>query len=603
MVDCDYESYRENSSLIWEKTNTFYERARVLNRLLDENTAPKPAMRRDSGGEASGSGTEEVEDPFLAEIPNIMTDVEDSVTKYADEMAKKVLKHTGGADISSYLGHIFSTGLNFQTSMWQLITLEAVYLPTIMREHLRPEASTLRLFVECLPTLAPCAVPPPLLPVSTAASLMRLLSASSTKIVRSSPLDATGGAKATTKMVQAVPACQTPQGPSTSSEGPGTTPKGPATTPKVKPKLSPAATNTVLDKAIIGRVVPVRDTLSVPNQSSASAGRLASLAQATSSVRSRPRENTNSNSQLSIKRPRLDENTESATTSSTVPGSSSSVAIPVDDEEDEIQFIDAYEDDGISVCMDAQGGQTTTSNRFTLQSLDAELLAEYPEGVRGLINKLRNNHYTADLQWMQDLCRHLPQDTRNDRNVDSMVAHVLAAQQNDTYMRKSFKSVQRILDGDEDPEFFDESFKKVLMNVCRNQLFKSPQYCNMKNFQFDYLVACFLDEDDKPFPANDKRFRMQMTGLTSLHSVGALSRPKIHSGGVSIEKIFCPHCGYHVNNPGTLNTHIRMHYRASMFCAHKGCNMITNNPQAMAEHGESKHLYGTRNRTPSKSKK
>ena len=77
------------------------------------------------------------DDPFQAEIPNIMTDVEESITKYADEMAKKVLEYTGGADISSYLGHIFSTGLNFQTSMWQLVTFEAVYLPTVMREQLR----------------------------------------------------------------------------------------------------------------------------------------------------------------------------------------------------------------------------------------------------------------------------------------------------------------------------------------------------------------------------------------------------------------------------------------------------------------------------------
>ena len=245
-------------------------------------------MRWDGSDETSGPGTDEVEDPFLAEIPNIMTDVEDSVTEYADEMVKKVLEHTGGADISSYLGHIFSTGLNFQTSMWQLVTLEAVYLPTIMREPLCHEASTLHLFVECLPTLAPCTIPPLPLPVSTAASSMRLLSASSTKVIRSSPLTATEGAKATAKMVQAVPACQTPQGPSMSSEGPATTPKGPAMTPKVKPKLSLAATNTVLDTAIIGRIVPVRDTLSVPNQSSTLAGRLASLAQAPSSIWSHP---------------------------------------------------------------------------------------------------------------------------------------------------------------------------------------------------------------------------------------------------------------------------------------------------------------------------
>ena len=161
----------------------------------------------------------------------------------------------------------------------------------------------------------------------------------------------------------------------------------------------------------------------------------------------------------------MDENIESAAASSSIPGSSSAEAIPVDDEEDEIQFIDAYDDNAISVCMDAQGRQTATSsssNKFALQSLDSELLAEYPEKVRGLINKLRNNHYTADFPWMQDLRWHLPQDTRNDQNVDSMVAYVLTEQQKNAYMRKSFKSVQHILDGNEDPEFFDESFKKVL---------------------------------------------------------------------------------------------------------------------------------------------
>ena len=49
MVDCDYEAYRENSSLIREKTNAFYEWARVLNKSLDESTAPKPAVKNDGG--------------------------------------------------------------------------------------------------------------------------------------------------------------------------------------------------------------------------------------------------------------------------------------------------------------------------------------------------------------------------------------------------------------------------------------------------------------------------------------------------------------------------------------------------------------------------
>ena len=152
----------------------------MLNKSLDESTALKPAVKNDCG--TSGAEAEDADDPFQAEIPNIMTDVEGSVTKYADEMAKKVLEHMGGADISSYLGHIFSTGLNFQTLMRQLITLEAVYVPTIMREHLRRNASTLRLFVECLPTLAPCAIPPPPLPVILTTTTIKALSVSATKV-------------------------------------------------------------------------------------------------------------------------------------------------------------------------------------------------------------------------------------------------------------------------------------------------------------------------------------------------------------------------------------------------------------------------------------
>ena len=219
------------------------------------------------------------------------------------------------------------------------------------------------------------------------------------------------------------------------------------------------------------------------------------------------------------------------------------------------------------------------------------------------MNRLCRNHYSADLPWMQDLRQRLPQDTRNNRNVDSMVAHILAVQESNSYIKKSFKNVESILNGDKDPEFFDADFKKTLTNVRRNQTFKSPQYCNMKNFQFDYILACFLDEDNNLFPPNDNRFRTQMTGLMSLHSYLALSHPKILSHGMSIEKIFCPHCGYFVNNPNTMSMHIRMHYCADMFCTHKGCNFKTNKPEAMAEHGESKHSYGTRSKTPSKAKK
>ena len=236
---------------------------------------------------------------------------------------------------------------------------------------------------------------------------------------------------------------------SSGSQGSATTCQRPVTAPRVKLKVSPAATNSVLDKAV-GHVVPIRDTHSIPSQSSAPTGRLASLAQAPSNVRSRPRDSISPNSQPTMKRPRLDGTTGPVAATSSTPGLSSSAAIPVDDDEDEIQFIDAI-DDGASVHVDAQGRQTTDSSpsgSFTLQPLDDELVAEYPVRVRGIINRLRNDHYNADLPWMQDLHLRVPQDTQNDRNVDPMVAHVLVAQENNAYIRKSFKRVDHILNGD-----------------------------------------------------------------------------------------------------------------------------------------------------------
>ena len=216
------------------------------------------------------------------------------------------------------------------------------------------------------------------------------------------------GAKEAAGTVKTVPV-------SSASQGATTTTQKLTAAPRVKLKVSPAATNTVLDKAV-GRVAPVRDTHSALSQSSAPAGRLASLAQASSNVRSRPWDSISPNSQPTVKRPRLDRNVKPAVASSSTPGSSSAAAITVDNEEDEIQFIDTI-DDGTSVHMDAQGRQTTTSSTssvFTLQPLADKLVSEYPEHVKVVINRLRSNHYSADLPWMQDLRRCVPQNTRND---------------------------------------------------------------------------------------------------------------------------------------------------------------------------------------------
>ena len=170
-------------------------------------------------------------------------------------------------------------------------------------------------------------------------------------------------------MVKAVPA-------SSASPGATTTIPKPTAAPRVKLKVSPAATNTVLDKAV-GCVAPVRDTHSAPSQSSTPAGQLASLAQASSIVRSCSGDSISPNSQPMVKQQRLDGNIEPTASSSLTPGLSSAAAIPIDNDEDEIQFIDAI-DDGDSIRVDAQGRQMTVPSSV-LQSLADDLLKEYPE--------------------------------------------------------------------------------------------------------------------------------------------------------------------------------------------------------------------------------
>ena len=46
-------------------------------------------------------------------------------------------------------------------SMWQLVMMEAVYLPTMMREHLCRQTEMLRLFAEVVPILMLCLIPLP----------------------------------------------------------------------------------------------------------------------------------------------------------------------------------------------------------------------------------------------------------------------------------------------------------------------------------------------------------------------------------------------------------------------------------------------------------
>ena len=185
MANCDYDTYRNCVAEIWEKTQEYFGKLHDLNTTLEQQMSTpkpiqtiKPSNEHDSGmGSSTASLTMQARDtplgsipidtapthednPFPEEIMSIMKDVESSVGRYVQAMTKAVAEHLGRVEVTSYLGHIFNTRLNFPMSMWKLVMMEAVYLPTMTREHLRHETETLWLFAEVVPILVPCLIPP-----------------------------------------------------------------------------------------------------------------------------------------------------------------------------------------------------------------------------------------------------------------------------------------------------------------------------------------------------------------------------------------------------------------------------------------------------------
>ena len=123
-----------------------------------------------------------------------------------------------------------------------------------------------------------------------------------------------------------------------------------------------------------------------------------------------------------------------------------------------------------------------------------------------------------------------------------------------------------------------------------------------KESHFQYLLHCFFNKNDRPFPPHDLQHCTQSMGLDAFHSTRALCHKKVFVPGGAIESIFCPHRGYYFNNPMMPNMHIRKHYKAGLYLP-MGCNTICNSADAMSKHGSSAHRFGkVSGSTPSKMK-
>ena len=237
--------------------------------------------------------------------------------------------------MTSYLGHIFSTGLNFQTSMWQLIMMEAIDLPTVMREQLCWETGTLHLFPEVIPFLRPCSVPPPPLPVVEWPTL--LVSKETPGMSGGKPplLSLPDNSQTTAKVaglgvptpVQATPVGSIPKQNTPLSGRQRLQLKGGLKF--LSCAIAPVISGSEGANKSVVHVAPSHKAQK-PSMTVSLSPLLLSLAQSSSSVRCHPGGSVSLSCQPTVKRQRLDENANPM-----APGTSVAAAIPIDDGADD----------------------------------------------------------------------------------------------------------------------------------------------------------------------------------------------------------------------------------------------------------------------------
>ena len=191
---------------------------------------------------------------------------------------------------------------------------------------------------------------------------------------------------------------------------------------------------------------------------------------------------------------------------------------------------------------------------------------------------------------MQALQASIPAGNHHMYNINDMTEHMLRHAQNNAYTLKYVYNVDDILVGNHS-DVFSDTFIEVLWCTQVKEKFCFAKGRLDKEFHFQYLLQCFYGENDKLFPSNDLWHQTQGMGFDAFHSMKALSHKKVAVEGDVVKSIFCPHCGYHSNNPTTLNMHILKHNKAGLYCLMPRCNTIANSVDAMSKHGSLAHGF------------
>ena len=84
-----------------------------------------------------------------------------------------------------------------------------------------------------------------------------------------------------------------------------------------------------------------------------------------------------------------------------------------------------------------------------------------------------------------------------------------------------------------------------------------------------------------------------MIGLYNLHKYEAVGKGNKKVDDKMITKGYCPFCVYSAGNNGSINNHIRVHYRLVLECGFANCNVVMYDAERMVNHAKDKHKLET----------
>ena len=130
---------------------------------------------------------------------------------------------------------------------------------------------------------------------------------------------------------------------------------------------------------------------------------------------------------------------------------------------------------------------------------------------------------------------------------------------------------------------------KALREVWGEMMGRSGMYA-------EYVVKAFLAPQSQSVIQKDDNNHWDtsaMIGLYNPHKYEAVGKGNKKVDSKMVTKGYCPFCKYSAGNNGSINNHIRVHYRLVLECGLANCSVVMYDAERMVSHAKDKHKLET----------